>query len=74
MGLRVKDVEESERRAVMVRIGVTACQHHPARKGADFRRVSRRERMCRTLRGGQANVGHNNDWCGLPRSPGLESD
>ena len=39
-GVRVWDAGESECRSVMERIGVEATQHHPARKGADFRLVS----------------------------------
>lgn len=48
--MRVKEVGESERRAVMARIGVAACQYHPTRKGADFRLVSYREKTGGTLK------------------------
>jgi hypothetical protein len=47
--VRVWDVGKSERRVVTTRIGVEGNQHHSARKGADFRLVSLRERICRTL-------------------------
>ena len=49
MRVRVWEVGKSECCSVMAQIGVEVPQHHPARKGADFRLVSRRERICRTL-------------------------
>lgn len=47
--MRVWDVGKSEGRVVMARIGIEDNQHHPTRKGADFRLVSLRERICRTF-------------------------
>jgi hypothetical protein len=49
LGVRVWEVGESECRIVMTRIGIEGSQHHPARKGADFRLVSLRERICGTF-------------------------
>lgn len=49
LGMRVWDVGKSECRAVIARIGIEGNQHHPARKRADFRLVSLRERTCGTF-------------------------
>ena len=50
MGVRVKEAGESECPAVMAGIGAEASSNiAPARKGADFRLVSPRKRICGTL-------------------------
>lgn len=83
MGVRVCEVGESECRVVTTWIEVAVCQYYLARKGADFRQVSRRERICRTLEkedrqmmvmnmtgaasGGEADW-HRIDWAGVDRT------
>ena len=50
MDVRVKEAGESERRSVIERTRIEGLfRHHPTRKGADFRLVSHRKRVCGTF-------------------------